>query len=60
VHFVGADPDKAHFVPLHMEEDLTLARFANGTEGIEYGPIVADNRYSHSSMMMPRSLSFPP
>ncbi|HCS35865.1 MAG: phenylalanine--tRNA ligase subunit beta [Spirochaetae bacterium HGW-Spirochaetae-4] len=43
VHFEGADPDKAHFVPLHMDEDLTLREIcAKHPKGLEYGPIVAD------------------
>jgi phenylalanyl-tRNA synthetase beta chain len=43
VHFEGADPDTAHFVPLHMEEDLTLREIcAKHPKGLEYGPIVAD------------------
>lgn len=43
VHFEGADPDKAHFVPLHMDEDLTLRQIAERhPKGLEYGPIVAD------------------
>ena len=43
VHFAGVDPDEAHFVPLHMEEDLTLRQICEKhPKGIEYGPIVAD------------------
>ncbi|MFA5468180.1 MAG: phenylalanine--tRNA ligase subunit beta [Sphaerochaetaceae bacterium] len=43
VHFEGVDPDKAHFVPLHMSEDLTLRQICEKhPKGIEYGPIVAD------------------
>jgi phenylalanyl-tRNA synthetase beta chain len=43
VHFEGADPDKAHFVPLHLDEDLTLREIcAKHPKGLEYGPIVAD------------------
>ena len=43
VHFEGADPDTAHFVPLHMEEDLTLREICTKhPKGLEYGPIVAD------------------
>ncbi|HLW22400.1 MAG TPA: phenylalanine--tRNA ligase subunit beta, partial [Sphaerochaetaceae bacterium] len=43
VHFEGADPDKAHFVPLHMEEDLTLREICEKhPKGQEYGHIVAD------------------
>lgn len=43
VHFTGADPDTTHFVPLHMDEDLTLREICEKhPKGIEYGPIVAD------------------
>lgn len=43
VHFAGVDPDIAHFIPLHMEEDLTLRQICEKhPKGIEYGPIVAD------------------
>ncbi|MGE0075355.1 MAG: phenylalanine--tRNA ligase subunit beta [Sphaerochaetaceae bacterium] len=43
VHFEGADPDKAHFIPLHMDEDLTLREICTKhPKGLEYGPIVAD------------------
>ena len=43
VHFAGVDPDEAHFVPLHMEEDLTLRQICEKhPKGLEYGPIVAD------------------
>ncbi|MDD3824026.1 MAG: phenylalanine--tRNA ligase subunit beta [Sphaerochaetaceae bacterium] len=43
VHFEGADPDTAHFVPLHMEEDLTLREICTKhPKGLEYGYIVAD------------------
>ncbi len=43
VHFKGADPDATHFVPLHMDEDLSLREICEKhPKGIEYGPIVAD------------------
>lgn len=43
VHFEGADPDKAHFIPLHMDEDLTLREIcARHPKGLEFGHIVAD------------------
>lgn len=43
VHFEGADPDTAHFVPLHMDEDLTLREIcAKHPKGLEFGHIVAD------------------
>jgi phenylalanyl-tRNA synthetase beta chain len=62
VHFEGADPDKAHFVPLHMDEDLTLREICEKhPKGLEYGPIVADKPvfpflYDDASEV----LSFPP
>ncbi|MFA7018163.1 MAG: phenylalanine--tRNA ligase subunit beta [Sphaerochaetaceae bacterium] len=44
VHFEGADPDKAHFVPLHMSEDLTLREICKKhPKGLEFGSIVADS-----------------
>ncbi|MDD4615394.1 MAG: phenylalanine--tRNA ligase subunit beta [Caldisericia bacterium] len=44
IHFKGADPDKAHFVPLHMTEDLTLREICKKhPKGLEFGPIVADS-----------------
>lgn len=43
VHYDGADPDKTHFVPLHMEEDLTLRQMLEKhPKGIEYGHIIKD------------------
>jgi phenylalanyl-tRNA synthetase beta chain len=43
VHYKGVDPDKAHFVPLHMDEDLTLREIVKKhPKGIEFGHIVAD------------------
>lgn len=43
VHYKGADPDKTHFVPLGMTEDLTLRQIAEKhPKGQEYGYIVAD------------------
>jgi phenylalanyl-tRNA synthetase beta chain len=62
VHFEGADPDEAHFVPLHMEEDLTLREICEKhPKGLEYGPIVADKPvfpflYDDTKQV----LSFPP
>ena len=43
VHFAGVNPETAHFVPLHMDEDLTLREICKKhPKGIEYGHIVAD------------------
>ncbi len=43
VRFKGADPDTTHFVPLGMEEDLTLREICEKhPKGKEYGYIVAD------------------
>ncbi|MFA5513317.1 MAG: phenylalanine--tRNA ligase subunit beta [Sphaerochaetaceae bacterium] len=43
VHYKGADPDEAHFVPLHMEQDLTLREICEKhPKGQEFGHIVAD------------------
>lgn len=62
VHFEGVDPDKAHFVPLHMSEDLTLREICKKhPKGLEFGPIVAESPvfpflYDESGAV----LSFPP
>ncbi len=43
VHYDGADPDKTHFIPLHMEEDLTLRQILEKhPKGQEYGYIIKD------------------
>ena len=43
VHYDGVDPDTTHFVPLHMDEDLTLRQICEKhPKGIEYGYIVKD------------------
>ncbi len=43
IHFKGADPDKEKFVPLHMDEKLSLREIIKKhPKGVEYGHIVAD------------------
>lgn len=43
IHYDGADPDKTHFIPLHMEEDLTLRQICEQhPKGKEYGYIIKD------------------
>lgn len=43
IHYDGADPDKTHFVPLHMEEDLTLREICEKhPKGQEFGHIIKD------------------
>jgi phenylalanyl-tRNA synthetase beta chain len=62
VHYTGADPDKTSFVPLGMDEKLTLRQMIEKhPKGIEYGHIVADKPvfpYLHDDEGEP--LSFPP
>lgn len=62
VHFDGADPDSTHFVPLHMEEDLSLRQILEKhPKGIEYGYIIKDfpvYPYLYDGKNMP--LSMPP
>lgn len=62
VHYEGADPDKIHFVPLGMDEDLTLREICKKhPKGKEYGAIVADKPlfpYLHDDKGA--TLSFPP
>lgn len=43
IHYDGADPDKTHFVPLHMEEDLSLREILEKhPKGQEFGYIIKD------------------
>ncbi len=43
VRYRGADPDEASFVPLQMEEELSLRRIlSEHPKGLEFGHIVAD------------------
>ena len=62
VHFTGADPDTTHFVPLHMEEDLSLRQICEKhPKGLEYGPIVADKPvFPYLYDDAGQALSFPP
>ena len=62
IHYDGADPDKTAFVPLHMEENLTLRQICEKhPKGLEYGYIVKDSPvypYLYDDNNEP--LSFPP
>lgn len=41
VHYTAADPDKTSFIPLDMEEELTLREILKKhPKGLEYGPII--------------------
>jgi phenylalanyl-tRNA synthetase beta chain len=43
IHFKGADPDTTRFVPLHMEQELSLREICKlHPKGLEFGHIVAD------------------
>ena len=45
VHYRGADPDTTSFVPLGMEQELTLRQICTEhPKGKEYGPIVSDHK----------------
>jgi phenylalanyl-tRNA synthetase beta chain len=44
VHYKGVDPDTTSFVPLHMDEKLTLREIlTKHPKGVEYGHIVQDS-----------------
>ena len=62
IHYDGADPDRTAFVPLHMEENLTLRQICEKhPKGLEYGYIVKDSPvypYLYDDNNEP--LSFPP
>lgn len=43
VHYDGEDPDKTHFTPLHLDEDLSLRQILEKhPKGQEYGYIIKD------------------
>ena len=62
IHYDGVDPDRTHFVPLNMSEDLTLREICEKHEkGKEYGYIVKDSPvYPYLYDSSGRALSFPP
>ena len=62
IHYDGADPDKTHFVPLHMEEDLTLREILEKhPKGQEYGYIIKDKPvYPYLYDDANKALSMPP
>lgn len=62
VHYIGADPDKTAFVPLGMDEKLTLREIlAKHPKGREYGHIIVDKpRYPYLYDDKGETLSFSP
>ncbi len=62
IHYDGADPDKTHFTPLHMEEDLTLREILEKhPKGQEYGYIIKDRPvYPYLYDDAGETLSMPP
>jgi phenylalanyl-tRNA synthetase beta chain len=62
VHYQGADPDKTSFVPLGMDEILTLREITKKhPKGIEFGPIVEnDPTFPYLYDDNGNTLSFPP
>jgi phenylalanyl-tRNA synthetase beta chain len=62
VHYQGADPDKTSFVPLGMDENLTLREIIKKhPKGVEYGPIVEnDPTFPYLYDDNGNTLSFPP
>ncbi len=62
VHYEGADPDKTKFIPLGMDEELSLREICEKhPKGKEYGYIVSDKPlfpYLHDDKG--ETLSFPP
>ena len=62
IHYDGADPDKTHFIPLHMDEDLTLREILEKhPKGQEYGYIIKDKPvYPYLYDNAGKALSMPP
>ena len=62
IHYDGADPDKTHFVPLHMEEELSLREILEKhPKGQEYGYIIKDKPvYPYLYDDAGKTLSMPP
>ncbi len=62
IHYDGADPDKTHFTPLHMEEDLSLREILEKhPKGQEYGYIIKDKPvYPYLYDDAGETLSMPP
>ena len=62
VHYTAADPDMRKFVPLQMEEELSLREIiTKHPKGVEFGPIVADfPQFPLLTDANDNVLSFPP
>lgn len=62
IHYQGADPDKTSFVPLGMDESMSLREMTKKhPKGIEYGPIVEnDETFPYLYDDNGNALSFPP
>ncbi len=62
VHYKGVDPDSYSFVPLGMDESLTLREITKKhPKGLEFGPIVQDSPlYPYLTDDNGDVLSFPP
>lgn len=62
VIYSGADPDRTSFIPLGMEEEMSLMRIAKEhPKGLEYGHIVADEKvFPFITDIDGKVLSFPP
>lgn len=62
VHYAAVDPDKTHFVPLGLDEDLSLREICEKhPKGKEYGYIVSDkDKFPYLYDDDGNTLSFPP